>query len=197
MIQELDCLNFSALSQASVIQGNKSFFGYSFDLIPSSLLTIRYIGGIMKKTVRVKTFVPAPQAFVFEVFTNHETYKELPGVLRSTLLTEGEEYASNGLGAIREIRTISFTLKEKVVAVERPIYWDYLFLEWPLPVPHAGGRMQFEEVDGGTIVHWETSYSTQVAWPLKASFPAISVMNTMIIKSLSVMLKSVAVNKNV
>ena len=149
----------------------------------------------MRKVVSINTFVPAPRALVFEVFTNHESYKELPMVLSSTLLSPGQEHASSGLGAVREIRTLSGTLKEKVVAVERPLHWDYLFLQWPLPVKHAGGRMQFEEVKGGTIVHWETSYDTNVAWPWKASFPVLSLTNKVIIKSLSLLLKSVVVKR--
>lgn len=149
----------------------------------------------MKRTVSINTFVPAPREFVFETFTNHESYKQLPGVLSSTLLTEGEWHPSSGRGAIREIRSLAFTLKEKVVAVESPEYWDYQFLEWPMPVPHAGGRMQFEEVEGGTMVHWQTSYSTDVAWPLKVSSPAVTAMNKTIIKSLSLMLKWLVVKK--
>lgn len=150
----------------------------------------------MKKTVSVETFVPAPRDFVFQVFTNHETYRDLPGVLSSTLVREGEGDASAGLGAIREIRTLSFTLREEVVGVERPVHWDYHFHKWPLPLPHAGGSMRFEEVEGGTMMRWETAFETDVGWPLKASVPVVTVMATTIIKSLSLMLKSVVVRKS-
>lgn len=144
----------------------------------------------MKKSVSVETFVPAPKAFVFEVFTNHETYQGLPGVVRSTLLTEGEGDPSSGLGAVREIKTVAATLVEKVVGVERPDYWNYLFLKWPMPLPHTGGSMRFTEVEGGTNMRWETSFETDVAWPLKASIPAVTVMATGIIKSLSLLLRA-------
>ncbi len=144
-----------------------------------------------KKTVSVETFVPAPPAFVFDVFTNHETYRNLPGVLSSTLLTEGEVNPSSGLGAVREIRTIAFTMVEKVVGVQRPDRWDYFFMRWPLPLPHAGGSMLFRKTDGGTVMRWETSFETDVGMPLKMTIPAITVAATATIKSLSLSLKAV------
>ena len=147
----------------------------------------------MKKTVYVETFVPAPPDFVFEVFTNHETYRSLPGVLSSTLLTEGAGHPSSGLGAVREIRTVAFTMVEKVVAVERPDHWDYFFLEWPLPLPHAGGSMQFRAADDGTLMRWETSFETDVGWPRKAAVPAVTVMSRGILKTLSLSLKAVVI----
>jgi hypothetical protein len=112
----------------------------------------------MKKTVSVTKFVPAPRPIVFDTFTMYETYSALPFVLSSKLLTPGNESPSNGEGAVREIKTPTGTLKEKVIACRKPEYWDYQFLEWPLPIPHAGGRMSFTDVPGGTEVHWETSY---------------------------------------
>ncbi len=149
----------------------------------------------MKKTVSVETFVPAPPEFVFDVFTNHETYRSLPGVLSSTLLTEGEGNPSSGLGAVREIRTVGFTMVEKVVGVERPERWDYFFLKWPMPLPHAGGSMQFRETDGGTLMRWETSFETDVGLPLKATIPAVTVAAKGTIKSLSLALKAVVIRR--
>jgi hypothetical protein len=147
----------------------------------------------MKKTVTTKTFVPAPIDVVYETFTNHNSYKQLPGVLSSKLLKEGQGNPSSGVGAIREVKSVAFTLKEEVKATEVPVYWDYYFHQWPLPVPHAGGRMAFEAVDGGTLVVWETAFELKAGSAFSLASPAFSFFNKLVIKSLPQLLKRLAV----
>lgn len=149
----------------------------------------------MKKTISVKKFIPAPRSVVFDTFTMYETYSALPIVLSSKLLTPGKEHPSNGEGAIREIRTPIGTLKEEVIACRRPEYWDYQFREWPLPIPHAGGRMRFTEVPGGTEVHWDTSYDVPdtMAWTIAAKGIALS--NLGLLKALAHMIGKEALKR--
>lgn len=139
----------------------------------------------MKKSVSITHFVAAPPELVFDTFTMCETYSALPLVSSSKLLVAGEDGHSNGEGAIREIITPTGTLKEQVTACHKPEYWDYQFLEWPLPIPHAGGRMSFKAVAGGTEVHWLTSYDVPetIAWNIASK--AIALNNIALLKVLA------------
>lgn len=110
--------------------------------------------------VKVQIHVGLSPEEVFDTFTNHESYKKIPLVLNTKLIKQGEYHPSNGKNAIREINFVGGSLKEVVTDMQYPLYWDYLFLKWPLPVQHLGGRMQFDAVKNGTLVTWSTQYNT-------------------------------------
>lgn len=113
----------------------------------------------MKKSeITIQIFVKAPHKQVFDTFTNHENYRKIPLVLSSELIEEGENNTANGKNAIRKVRLVGATLKEKVTSIDYPNYWDYQFSQWLLPLQHLGGRMLFEQVSNGTLVTWSTSY---------------------------------------
>lgn len=113
----------------------------------------------MKKTeIKIQIVVNMQQEKVFDTFTNHENYRKIPFVLSSELIEAGENNTANGKSAIREVRLVGGTLKETVTDMEYPNYWDYQFSKWMLPLQHLGGRMQFEQVQDGTLVTWSTSY---------------------------------------
>lgn len=150
----------------------------------------------MKKSVSVKRFIPAPRELVFDTFTMYETYSKLPGVLSSELLEPGEGNPSNGVGAVRKIRAPGATLKERVTGITRPEYWDYQFIEWPLPIPHAGGRMSFTEVPGGTEVHWQTSYEAPRTLAWKVASGGIALASIGLLKLLIRLIGNEAVNRN-
>lgn len=114
----------------------------------------------MKKSeVKVQIQVRLAPEKVFEIFTHHENYQQIPFVLNIKLIQQGKLHPSNGQNAIREIHFVGGSLKEVVTDMHYPFYWEYLFLKWPLPVQHLGGRMQFDAVENGTLVTWSTQYS--------------------------------------
>lgn len=114
----------------------------------------------MKKSeVKVQIQVRLAPEKVFEIFTHHENYQQIPFVLNIKLIQQGKLHPSNGQNAIREIHFVGGSLKEVVTDMHYPFYWEYLFLKWPLPVQHLGGRMQFDAVKNGTLVTWSTQYS--------------------------------------
>lgn len=149
----------------------------------------------MKQTAVAKTLVRAPIEVVFETFTNHETYRQLFIVRDSTLVAPGEKAPSNGLGAVRWIDVGVGTLKETVVGVDRPHYWDYHFSEWPMPYVHAGGRMAFESVPGGTMVTWETSFDANTSFLKRAALPLVVRLNGHALKLASLMMGRIAERK--
>lgn len=138
----------------------------------------------MKHTVFVTRVINAPRTHVFDTFTMHTTYARVPGVLGSTLLQPGEGNPSNGLGAVREIRTPGVTLRERVTGLSRPDFWDYHFVQWPMPFPHAGGRMAFRDVPGGTEVRWETSWELPEGLAWRLAGPGIAAANRGVLEGL-------------
>lgn len=131
----------------------------------------------MKHTVFVTRVFRAPREHVFDTFTQYETYARVPGVKSSMLLQPGEGTPSNGLGAIREIRMPGAMLRERVTGLSRPDYWDYHFIKWSMPFPHAGGRMAFRDVPGGTEVRWETSWELPDGLMWRLAAPGIALSN--------------------
>ena len=114
----------------------------------------------MKKSeLKIQLHVHLPPEKVFEIFTHHENYQQMPLALNTKLIQQGKPYPSNGQNAIREIHFVGGSLKEVVIDMQYPLYWEYLFLKWPLPVQHLGGRMQFDAVENGTLVTWSTQYN--------------------------------------
>ena len=78
------------------------------------------------------------------------------------------------------------------MAVDRPHTWDYRFIEWPLPVRHIGGRMRFEPVAGGTMMHWETTYELGSAPIWRLLSPLVSLGSLAFLKSASLVLAGMA-----
>ena len=109
--------------------------------------------------VKVQIHVELSPEKVFDTFTNHESYRQIPFVLNTKLIQQGKLHPSNGQNAIRKIHFVGGSLKEVVTDMHYPFYWEYLFLKWPLPIQHLGGRMQFDAVENGTLMTWSTQYN--------------------------------------
>ena len=110
--------------------------------------------------VKIEIRINLPAEYVFKVFTNYESYEKVPLVLGTKLIQKGEIYPGSGKNAIRTVSFIGGSLKEVVTDMQFPLYWDYQFLKWSLPVRHLGGRMQFDQTESGTLVTWSTRYDS-------------------------------------
>lgn len=109
--------------------------------------------------VKVQIHVGLSPEKVFDIFTHHESYRQILLVLNTKLIQQGKLHPSNGQNAIRKIHFVGGSLKEVVTDMHYPFYWEYLFLKWPLPIQHLGGRMQFDAVENGTLMTWSTQYN--------------------------------------
>lgn len=147
----------------------------------------------MKRTAVARTFVPAAPALVFDVFTHYETYRALAGVRGTTLVTPGRPEAANGLGAVRELDLGVMKLREQVTCVQRPDFWDYRFVDWPLPFVHRGGRMAFEAVPGGTRMVWSSTVEAEGLRGL--ALPAIMWLSGAGLKLLSLQMKRIVMRR--
>lgn len=143
----------------------------------------------MQKTSTASTFIAAPPALVFDVFTHYDTYRQLAGVKNSRLIKPGYPEQANGVGAIRELDLGFGFFREQVTALERPHYWDYTFIDWPLPFKHAGGRMSFEAVAGGTRMTWQSTLESDGA--IAVALPLIAWLSSGGLKLLSLQMKRI------
>ena len=65
----------------------------------------------MKKSeITIQILVKAQQEKVFNTFTNHENYRQIPLVLSSELVKYGENNTANGKNARRVVRLVGVTL---------------------------------------------------------------------------------------
>ena len=107
----------------------------------------------MKKSeVKAQLHMRLPPEKVFDIFTHHESYQQIPFVLNTKLIQQGKLHPSSDQNSIRKIHFVDGSLKEVVTDLQYPLYWEYVFLKWPFPVQHLGGKMQFDAGENGTLV---------------------------------------------
>lgn len=143
----------------------------------------------MIKTSSASTFIAAPPALVFDVFTHYQTYRKLVGVKNTRLIEPGKPEAANGLGAVRELDLGVAFFREQVTGFKRPHYWDYKFIDWPLPFAHVGGRMSFEAVAGGTRMTWQSTIEAHGV--ISPVLPVLAGLTSSGLKLLSIQMKRI------
>lgn len=110
------------------------------------------------QTVVVTKTINAPIDVVFEEYTDHERLADLPMVISAKVVRPGKT-EKNGLGAVRVVNGGALKLREEVTGFERPKLMEYKILETsPIRSKHELGRVEFEEVPGGTKVTWTTVF---------------------------------------
>lgn len=110
------------------------------------------------KTVTATKTIAAPIDVVFEEYTDHERLADLPMVISAKVVVPGRT-EKNGLGAVRVVNGGALKLREEITAFERPTLMEYKILETsPIRSKHELGRVEFEEVPGGTKVTWTTVF---------------------------------------
>lgn len=94
--------------------------------------------------------VAAPPEVVFDVLTDHRRYPEMTLLRKAELEREGDP-APNGLGAIRVLTLAGPSMREEVIAFERPHRFSYKVLSG-LPVRDHVGSVELTPLDEGTQV---------------------------------------------
>jgi uncharacterized protein YndB with AHSA1/START domain len=90
----------------------------------------------------------APPEVVFDVLTDHRGYAEITPLRRSVLEREGDP-APNGVGAIRVVGGVGTTLREEVLAYDRPRRFSYTVLSGA-PIRSHLGTVELSPSNGGT-----------------------------------------------
>jgi hypothetical protein len=114
--------------------------------------------------VRLNASVRAPIGVVFERVSDHDDVAHWPGVSGARLIKEGTP--RNGVGAVREVRHVFFSIYEEVVAFEPPRRFEYSIIKG-MPITHRG-TFSLSEKEGVVELVWEIRISSRV--PLLAKF---------------------------
>ncbi|WP_067542796.1 SRPBCC family protein [Nocardia crassostreae] len=115
------------------------------------------------RTVDVECTIQAPRPDVFDWLTDATNYQRVPFVRRVTLVRPGNT-TGHGAGAVRLIVTPLMRLTEEIVEYSPPALMRYRILKSVPPLRHQEGSIAFEEVPGGTKVHWISTF--ELATPL-------------------------------
>jgi len=104
--------------------------------------------------IKVEQIVEKDIETVFNAITDHENYKNFPGIDKSILLEEGTS-ERNGEGAFRRITAGFFELEERITCFERPSKMYYhIESAKPIPMRHDKGEIILTSVGDKTRVLW-------------------------------------------
>ncbi|WP_327065210.1 SRPBCC family protein [Kitasatospora sp. NBC_01302] len=108
-------------------------------------------------TVTVRRVIAAPIGEVFDWCATTTNYTRTRFVLRARLARPGAG-AAYGVGAVRVHTWLIGWFRERITSYHPPYDFDYTVDRSFPPARHELGRMTFTEVDGGTLVVWETAF---------------------------------------
>jgi len=111
--------------------------------------------------VEVVRRLPQPPERVWEVYTDHGSWREWAGFQRSWLEREGEP-DRNGVGAVRGFGSGPVDVFEEVLEFEAPRRMVYAVVRGGLPMKNHRGEVQLEPSDGGTRVVWRCRFEPRV-----------------------------------
>ena len=104
--------------------------------------------------IKVERLVAKDIKTVFAALTDHDNFKQFPGVDDSIVLEAGKE-ARNGVGALRKIVAGPVTLFERIEGYENPVSMHYrIEKSTPIPMRHDTGQIILMQTDGKTSVSW-------------------------------------------
>ena len=95
--------------------------------------------------------IAAPPEAVFDTLTDARRYPDFTPIRRVEMEVEGEE-APNGVGAIRALHLLGPPVRERVLAHERPVRFEFEVLSGAPPIRSYRGWQTFEPEGAGTRV---------------------------------------------
>ena len=113
------------------------------------------------QTIVVKRTIKAPIEKVFDLISDHEGYRNFPGVRDAVLVKKGRP-DKNGVGAIREIDAGTAWFREEITAYQRPSRMDYKIIKSRPPIEHQGASVQLEKTTEGTTVTWSSTLRIRI-----------------------------------
>ncbi len=114
----------------------------------------------MQKVEVVRT-IAAPIQKVWDVYTDHASWKEWAGMGRSFLEKEGSP-DRNGVGAVRGLGSGPVVAYEEVLEFEPPHRMVYTVLRGGLPMKNHRGEVVFEAQGDATRVVWRCRFESRI-----------------------------------
>lgn len=104
--------------------------------------------------------IAAPVEVVWEVLSDHRGYATWAGVDTAVLERAGND-DPNGVGALRHLRKGPVSIREEVVACEKPTSFSYTVVSGP-PVRDYLGTVTLSASGSGTRVHWTVRFEPKI-----------------------------------
>lgn len=104
----------------------------------------------------------APVERVWACYTDHRGWTRWARLGRVTLAREGQP-TPDGVGCIRAITTLGFTVQEEILAFEPPRRMVYSLIRGAVPLRNHQGEVLFEPLPGGgTRVTWRCQFDAMI-----------------------------------
>lgn len=114
-----------------------------------------------KHQVKFEQFFAAPRAKVFAYFSDHEKFGKVWGG-RFTRIKDGQDPGDpNGLGSVREIRTMGMKFEETITKYQSPTVIEYAVTRGG-PIKNHLGRLIFTDEPGGTHLTYTISFDPKI-----------------------------------
>ncbi len=104
--------------------------------------------------IRIEELIDKDINTVFNAISDHENYKQFPGITNSILLEPGHS-EKNGTGALRKIVAGSLHLFERITYFDKPNAMSYqIEKSKPIPLRHDKGEIKLSQEGNQTRVVW-------------------------------------------
>lgn len=110
-------------------------------------------------TVFVHSMFRCSPERAFAALTDHEAFRDVPGVSAKRVRDGGED--PNGLGAVRRMGGAGVWFDEEVTSFHPPSEYTYRIIGGTFPIEHEGGRVTVTATPEGAGVTWETRFTVR------------------------------------
>lgn len=114
------------------------------------------------REIRVRRWIGAARDRVWEVLTDPDEIRQMPGISSLTVLQEDDDPDDTGaLGHRREVVLGPGRFVEEITRWDPPRRFEYRIVEASVPIEHEGGHVELTEHNGGTRIEWTSSFRVQ------------------------------------
>ena len=113
------------------------------------------------QNVEVRRTVSATPEQVWDVYTNHGSWKSWAGMTHSSLFVAGTPH-KNGTGAVRRLGSYGFKAHEEILDFDPPKRMTYRVVKGMPAMKNHLGEVLFEPSGKGTRITWRCRFDSRV-----------------------------------